>query len=127
MSDPYLQRFGGAKGVSRLAFRFYDHVLASDRLRPFFENVDMPRLIEHQAAFIVSVLRGEPTQSEAELTALHAHLEIGAAEFDEMLALLARAMADEGHSAESAERVLQQFRRMRPRLIGTLGRGTQVS
>jgi hemoglobin len=127
MSDPYLQRFGGAKGIARLAFCFYDLVVASDRLRPIFQNVDMPRLIEHQAAFIVSVLRGEPAQSEAELTALHAHLAIGAAEFDEMIALLAQAIEDEGHSGASSERLLQQFRRMRPRLVGALGRGSPAS
>jgi hemoglobin len=127
MNDPYLQRFGGPQGVSRLTFRFYDLVLASDRLRPIFEGVDMPRLLEHQAAFIVSVLRGEPAQSETELAALHAHLEIGEAEFDEMVALLARAVEEEGHAPAEAERVLLHFRRMRPRLVGAIGRGSPVA
>lgn len=123
MREPFLQRFGGTKGVSRLAFRFYDLVLESERLRPYFEGIDMPRLIEHQAAFIVSLLGGRPVWSDAELAAIHAHLDIGEDAFDEMVDLLARAIAEEGHPESEAERVLQHFRRMRDRLVGAVGGG----
>ncbi len=126
MRDPVIHRYGGAKGVSRLVFRFYDLVLRSERLRPFFDDVDMPRLVEHQAAFVVSVLAGRPDRSDAELAALHAHLDIGEAEFDEMMGLLAAAIAEEGHPPAEADRVLRHFRRMRERLVNAIGRGSSV-
>ncbi len=126
MRDPVFQRYGGAKGVSRLVFRFYDLVLQSERLRPFFDGVDMTRLVEHQAAFVVSVLAGRPDRSDAELAALHAHLDIGEAEFDEMMRLLATAIAEEGHPEAEADRVLHHFRRMRERLVGAIGRGSPI-
>ena len=126
MADPLLERYGGARGVSRLAFRFYDLVLASDRLRPYFEGVDMPRLVEHQAAFIVSLIASRPTHSDAQLAAIHAHLDIGEAEFDEMIELLITAMAEEGHAGSEAEPVLSRFRRMRGRLVRGTRRGRPV-
>ncbi len=126
MREPVFKRFGGAKGVSRLVFRFYDLVMQSDRLRPFFDGVDMPRLVEHQAAFVVAILTGQSDRSDAELAVLHAHLDIGAAEFDEMMDLLAAAIAEEGHPPAEADRVLRHFRRMRERLVNAIGRGSAV-
>lgn len=127
MLEPILQRLGGTRGVARLTFRFYDLVLASDRLRPFFEGVDMQRLIEHQAAFIVSLLGGKPNWNDGELVIIHAHLEIGEAEVDEMVRLLAQAIAEEGHPESEADRVLQHFRRIRDRLVGTIGGGSPAA
>ena len=124
MRDPVFQRYGGARGVSRLAFRLHDMVLASDRLRPFFERFDMPRMVEHQAIFIVSILGGAPGRSDTELAALHADLEIGEAELDEMADLLVAAILEEGQPQAEADRVLQHFRRMRGRLVGALRGGT---
>jgi hemoglobin len=127
MLEPVIQRFGGAKGVSRLAFRFHDLVLASDRLQQHFESIDMPRLIEHQVAFIVTVLGGRLSWSQEELAAMHAHLELGEAELDEMAALLALAIAAEGYPESEAERVLQQFRRMRGCFLGLVGGGSELT
>ena len=127
MRDPVFQRYGGARGISRLAFRFYDKVMASDRLRPYFDDIDMPRLVEHQAAIIVSLLGdGRVTHSDAELATLHAHLDIGPAEFDEMVDLLTAAIAEEGHAEGEADRVFQHSRRMRDRLVGAIGRDEPI-
>ncbi len=126
MRNPMFQRYGGAKGVSRLVFRFYDLVLQSDRLRPFFDGLDMPMMVEHQAAVLASVLSGRPSPGGAELAAMHAHLEIGEAEFDEMVQLLAEAIAAEGYPEAEADRVLLHYRRMREHLVGELGQGSPV-
>jgi hemoglobin len=126
MADPFLDRYGGSKGVARLVFRFYDLVLASERLAPFFDGIDMPALVEHQANFIASVAGGRAQISDAELAAVHGHLGIGAAEFDEMVALLAEAIELEGHPPEEAGRVLQHFRRLRSQMIAAVGGGSGV-
>ena len=56
----------------------------------------MPRLIEHQTVVIVTVLSGEPPLSRREILAAHAHLDIGPDDFDEMIALLQRAISEAG-------------------------------
>ena len=55
-----LERYGGLAFISRVVLSFYDRVLASVRLAPFFADVDMQRLVEHQAKFIGSVMGAAP-------------------------------------------------------------------
>jgi hemoglobin len=44
-------RCGGAPAMARLVFEFYDRVLASERLAPYFARVDMTRLVDHHCPF----------------------------------------------------------------------------
>jgi hemoglobin len=117
MQRPYLEKFGGAVGVSRIVFRFYDLLLESERLRRFFEGIDMPRLIEHQTAVIVTVLSGEPPLSRREILAAHAHLDIGPEDFDEMIALLQRAVAEAGVAQADAHGLIQYYTGFRSDLV----------
>src|SRR5215471_2962637 len=89
-----LERYGGLAFISRVVLNFYDRVLASVRLAPFFADVDMQRLVEHQAKFIASVM-GEPeSHTDAMLRGAHAHLQIDEAAFDEMVGLLQQTLED---------------------------------
>jgi hemoglobin len=53
---------------------FYDRVLTSATIAPFFADVDMRRLVDHQAKFISSVMGGPSSYSTAALREVHAHL-----------------------------------------------------
>jgi hemoglobin len=81
-------RFGGPAAVSRLVLAFYDRVLRSESLSPYFAGVDMRRLVEHQAKFLSSVMGGPTSYTDAQLREVHAHLAVDDAAFDEMVALL---------------------------------------
>jgi hemoglobin len=88
------ERYGGLAFLSRVVLSFYDRVLASARLAPFFADVDMQRLVEHQAKFIASVTGDAESQSDAMLWGAHAHLQIDNAAFDEMIGLLEMTLKD---------------------------------
>ena len=81
------ERYGGLAFISRVVLNFYDRVLASARLAPFFADIDMQRLVEHQAKFISSVMGGPSSYSTAALREAHAHLQINDPTFDEMIGL----------------------------------------
>lgn len=87
-------RYGGLEFVSRLVLSFYDRVLASVRLTPFFADSDMQRLVEHQAKFISSVMGGPAYHTGAMLRDAHAHLHIDDGAFDEMIDLLKLTLVD---------------------------------
>lgn len=107
------QRHGGLERVSDLVMAFYDRVLASKRLAPFFRNADMRRLIEHQAQYISAVMGGPASYTEAQLHEVHAHLDIADADFDEMLGHFRAAMREKGFPAEDIETVLRRLAALR--------------
>jgi hemoglobin len=87
MPDTMFERYGGLPFVTRLVLSFYDRVLASVRLAPFFANSDMQRLVEHQAKFLSTVMGGPTSYSNAVLHETHRHLDIDDQAFEEMLFL----------------------------------------
>ena len=82
-----LERYGGVKFVMRFTLKFYDRVLASMRLAPFFAHANMQELVEHQAKFISAVMGGPASYSNATLHDMHANLAIDDQAFDEMIQL----------------------------------------
>lgn len=92
--DTMFERYGGLQFVTRLVLNFYDRVLDSVRLAPFFANTDMQRLAEHQAKFISSVMGGPPSYTNETLRAAHAHQHIDDQAFDEVIRLLRATLED---------------------------------
>jgi hemoglobin len=112
MSLTIYERNGGFPAIRRMVADFYEMVLDSDLLAPHFEDVDMPRLMDHQTRF-VSFLMGGPTVSYSDdhLTRVHAGRGITHEEFDEMVALIAEAMADHDFSADDIVSVERELRK----------------
>lgn len=109
MQSSIFQRYGGLDRVSDLVIVFYDRVLASDRLAPFFRNSDMRRLIEHQAKYISAVMGGPASFTDAQLREVHAPLGITDADFDEMLGHFRAAMEAQGFAPEDTEAVMRRL------------------
>jgi len=56
MARSFFERHGGFATVSKIVMRNYDHVIDSNVIGPYFENVDMPRLIDRQTKFVASIV-----------------------------------------------------------------------
>ena len=54
------ERIGGEAAVDAAVDKFYEKVLADDRIKHFFEGVDMQRLARHQKRFMVYAMGGLP-------------------------------------------------------------------
>jgi len=52
MARTPFEKYGGFATVSKIVMVFYDRVLDSDIMAPFFDDVDMRRLTDHQTKFI---------------------------------------------------------------------------
>ena len=113
MQHTIFHRYGGVERVSDLVMGFYDRVLGSERLAPFFRGCDMRRLIEHQARYISAVMGGPTSYTDAELREVHAHLAITDADFDEMLGHFRAAMEERGYAAQDIEAVIRKLAGLR--------------
>ncbi|CUH82160.1 Hemoglobin-like protein HbN [Tritonibacter multivorans] len=98
MSQTLYDKYGGFKTVSRIVMTFYDLVLDSDEVGGFFEDVDLPRLVDHQTKFISSLLGGPVSFNDDRLLAVHRTLDIGHADFDFISNLLCEALEAHGMS-----------------------------
>jgi hemoglobin len=117
-------RCGGAPAMARLVFEFYDRVLASERLAPYFARVDMTRLVDHQAKFIASVMGGPPSFTDDELRDAHAHLTISDEIFDEMTGLLEATLQNSGIDSADIGHVMGIIRNKRRLIVGDVNEKT---
>ena len=97
MSTLY-ERLGGEKAIDMVVDKFYDHVMADNRIRHFFSNVNMDELREHQKRFVSHAFGGPSEYSGQSLRDAHRHLveEAGLSDehFDAVLEDLAQALRD---------------------------------
>lgn len=96
MAKSLYEKYGGFKSVSRIVMAFYDKVLDSDQIGDYFEDIDMPRLIDHQTKFISSLFGGPVSYSDERLKRAHANLDLTHEDFDEVGRLLSETLAEHG-------------------------------
>jgi hemoglobin len=113
MDASLYDRFGGLSQVSRLVLEFYDRVLESERLKPYFSHADMRRLVEHQAMFIASVMGGPTPYSDPELRTIHGHLGVDDVAFEEMIDLFAETLEQFDIDPAEAARIVSDLRARR--------------
>lgn len=75
---------------------FYEMALESDEIGGYFEDIDMPRLIDHQTKFVSSLVGGPASFSDERIEAVHRHLNITHSDFDEMADLFGEALEMHG-------------------------------
>lgn len=116
-TDDLLLRLGGPKGVSRIVFRLYDRVLASATLEPYFAGIDMRRLIEHQAKFLISIAGGAESHSNEELRRAHAGLGIDHEAFEAMLSCFHEAFEEAGIEQADIDFIMAELGKRKPCIV----------
>ena len=111
------EKYGGFSNVSKVVLAFYDKLLDSDDIGPFFDDIDMSRLVDHQTKFIASLLGGPASYSDNQLRQLHAHLDIKNSHFDELKIVLSETLESHGFEAEDIKAVLEEFESRRPLIV----------
>ncbi len=73
MSNLY-EKLGGKEAVNLAVDKFYEKVLADDRVKHFFVNTDMKAQRNHQKAFMTYAFGGASTFSGRSMRTAHAEL-----------------------------------------------------
>ncbi len=106
MSQTLYEKYGGFKTISRVVMSFYEIALDSDEIGHFFEDIDMPRLIDHQTKFVSSLMGGPASFSDDRIEAVHRHLGISHDHFDVMSELFGEALEMHGMSERDIKTAL---------------------
>lgn len=109
MATTLFDKYGGFASVSKVVMSFYDKVLESDIIGPYFDEVDMRRLIDHQTKFIASVMGGPASFSDDMLARVHARFAIDRPAFDEMARLLRATLEEYEVQADDVETIMGQI------------------
>ncbi len=81
MTETLYDQIGGKDAVNAAVDLFYDKILADDRIKHFFDNVDMPRQRAHQKAFLTFAFGGAPSYEGKSLRDAHSHLDLNEGHF----------------------------------------------
>lgn len=112
MAKTLFDYYGGFATVRRIVSDLYESILESEALAPYFDRVDMRSQIDHQTKFIAQLMGGPASYTDEALQRIHTPLHISSRDFDEMVALLKRALEDNDVApADVAEVSSQIYRR----------------
>lgn len=111
------ERVGGFASVRKVVSAFYDKALESDLIAHHFEQIEMPRLIDHQTRFISFLMGGPASYTDEHIEHVHSKLGITLAEFDEMIELLTETLEDFEFGSEDIARIGQELRRREPAIV----------
>lgn len=102
------EKYGGVPTVSRIVSAFYREVMSRPTLKPYFEGIDMVRLIEHQVKFISHVL-GQPASVYEGRALGTAHMSAGITgqAFAEVAQILESTLVDAGMASDDVEVVMR--------------------
>ena len=117
MATTMFERYGGFSAISRIVLDLYNRLLDDDTIGPFFDDVDMARIVDHQTKFVAMLLGGPASYTDEQIRRLHAHLDIGAEHFNQLTLILGETLRDHGFSEEDVEKVIAAFEARRPFIV----------
>jgi hemoglobin len=87
-------KYGGFDTFSAVVGNFYHKILDSEELSPYFESVNMEKLMSHQTQFIATALGGPDKYANVDLQAVHSRYNITVPHFIEVVELLEESLAE---------------------------------
>jgi hemoglobin len=109
MATSLFEKYGGFSAVSKIVLDLYDRLLDDDDIGPFFDEVEMSRIVDHQTKFVSSLMGGPASYTDDQIQKMHARLPIGNEHFDRLEQILHETLTDHGLSAEDADAVIKAF------------------
>ncbi|MEM9425143.1 MAG: group 1 truncated hemoglobin [Pseudomonadota bacterium] len=113
MEKSLYEKYGGFSTVSRIVMTLYDKLLDDDDVGPFFDDVDMPRLIDHQTKFVSSLMGGPASFSDTHIENAHRHMTINDSHFDKLKELIDETLSEFDVESNDISTVLDAFERRR--------------
>ncbi|WP_254546223.1 group I truncated hemoglobin [Halomarina pelagica] len=111
-------RIGGRDAVEAIVDEFYDRVLSDDRLRGYFEGMDMNDLRAHQVQFISAVAGGPVEYDGDDMREAHDHLNISEPHFDAVADHLDAALREHDVDDRDRRAVLEEVAALKAPVLG---------
>ena len=117
MEKSLFDKYGGFSTVSKIVLALYDRLLDDDDVGPFFDDVDMPNLIDHQTKFVSSLMGGPASFSDDHIERAHRNMVIENHHFDRLKELVAEVLGDFDVAEADIDVIVGEFEARRTLLI----------
>jgi hemoglobin len=117
MEHSLFEQVGGFAKVRLVVSDFYDRVLDSEKLAPYFADTDVRRLVDHQTKMLAAMMGGPAAYTDDHLHRAHAHLAIRPDDYDEIIQLLRESLEDAGIGDLDVDRVVAHVESLRDRIV----------
>lgn len=114
--SPLFDRLGGMQGIKQVVDRFYDKIMADDRVKGFFEGVDMERQRRHQTAFVAFAVGG-PKYSGRSMEQAHRGMNLQPAHFNAVVEDLVTALKECGVGTQDVDKVVETVGTLRGSIL----------
>jgi hemoglobin len=117
MEESLYKKYGGFAKVSRIVLALYDRILDDDTIGPYFDDIDMNRIVDHQTKFISALLGGPASYTPDQIEKMHSHLDINAEEFETLIGILREVLTAHDFEPDDVEVVVAAFGGHRERVV----------
>lgn len=117
MKNSLFDKYGGFSTVSQIVMTLYDKLLDDDDVGPFFDDVDLPKLIDHQTKFVAALMGGPASFTDGHIERAHAQMVISDAHFDQLKVLVQETLEEFSVAPEDVEVVLGEYESRRSLLV----------
>lgn len=117
MEKSLFDKYGGFSTVSKIVLTLYDRLLEDDDVGPFFDDVDLSRLIDHQTKFVSSLMGGPASFSDDHIERAHRGMQIEDHQFDRLKEIVTEVLTDFEVEAPDIETIVGAFEARREILI----------
>lgn len=117
MKATMFDRYGGFGAVHRVVLSFYDKLLDSDVVGPYFDDVDIPTLVDHQTKFISQVMGGPVSYTNQVLEQIHKGIGITQDVFDEMAQILERTLREFDFKDDDVRAIMADIKSRQPYIV----------
>ena len=119
MSVTLFEKYGGFATFSSVVSNFYQKVLDSEHLAPYFNGIDMEALMDHQTNFIAKALSGPDKYKGRDLKQVHMPLGITSEHFSEVAELLEEALDEAGVATDDVESIITLVASLKDQIVST--------
>jgi hemoglobin len=113
MQQTLFNKYGGFAKISKVVLELYDRLLDDDDVGPFFDDVDMARVVDHQTKFVSALLGGPASFTDDQIRRVHADIEISDRHFEKLKSILNGTLTDFGLEPDDVLTVLDAFEERR--------------
>ena len=117
MEKSLFDKYGGFSTVSRIVLSLYDRLLDDDDVGPFFDDVDMPKLIDHQTKFVSSLMGGPASFTDDHIARAHRGMVIENHHFDRLKEMVSETLEDFDIAPDDVDIIVGAFEQRRAILI----------
>lgn len=116
-TETLFEQLGGAEGIKNVVSRFYDKVLADERINEFFKHTDMEKQIRHQSLFISWVTGGPNQYSGKSMAKAHEGMNLQEGHFIAVAEDLSASLREFGVTENQISQVIEKLLTMKDEIL----------